>query len=68
MGCIPGRDKVGGKTDVAKWNVEIVHDGLGEAPHQCQALIVPFVLLSALSGQLADAVDKARIIRIVKLC
>jgi MFS family permease len=30
--------------------------------------IVPFVLLSALSGQLADAVDKARIIRIVKLC
>jgi MFS family permease len=30
--------------------------------------IIPFVLLSALSGQLADAVDKARIIRIVKLC
>src|SRR3954471_9235609 len=30
--------------------------------------IVPFVLLSALSGQLADAVDKARIIRIVKAC
>jgi MFS family permease len=30
--------------------------------------ILPFVLLSALSGQLADAGDKARIIRIVKLC
>src|SRR5436305_14071597 len=30
--------------------------------------ILPFVLLSALSGQLADAADKARIIRIVKLC
>src|SRR3954464_1383049 len=30
--------------------------------------IVPFVLLSALSGQLADAADKARIIRIVKAC
>jgi MFS family permease len=30
--------------------------------------IVPFVLLSALSGQLADAMDKARIIRIVKMC
>ena len=30
--------------------------------------IVPFVLLSALSGQLADAADKARIIRIVKFC
>jgi predicted MFS family arabinose efflux permease len=30
--------------------------------------IVPFVLLSALSGQLADAMDKARLIRIVKLC
>jgi MFS family permease len=30
--------------------------------------IIPFVLLSALSGQLADAVDKARIIRIVKAC
>jgi MFS family permease len=30
--------------------------------------ILPFVLLSALSGQLADAVDKARIIRIVKAC
>ena len=29
--------------------------------------IVPFFLLSALSGQLADARDKARIIRIVKL-
>jgi Major Facilitator Superfamily len=30
--------------------------------------IIPFVLLSALSGQLADTRDKARIIRIVKLC
>jgi MFS family permease len=30
--------------------------------------ILPFFLLSALSGQLADARDKARIIRIVKLC
>jgi len=30
--------------------------------------IVPFVLLSALAGQLADTRDKARIIRIVKLC
>ena len=30
--------------------------------------IIPFFLLSALSGQLADAADKARIIRIVKLC
>jgi hypothetical protein len=30
--------------------------------------IIPFVLLSALSGQLADASDKAKIIRIVKLC
>jgi MFS family permease len=30
--------------------------------------IIPFFLLSALSGQLADAADKARIIRIVKFC
>jgi MFS family permease len=30
--------------------------------------ILPFFLLSALSGQLADAADKARIIRIVKAC
>jgi hypothetical protein len=30
--------------------------------------ILPFFLLSALSGQLADARDKARIVRIVKLC
>jgi MFS family permease len=30
--------------------------------------ILPFFLLSALSGQLADATDKARIIRIVKAC
>jgi predicted MFS family arabinose efflux permease len=30
--------------------------------------IIPFVLFSALSGQLADMRDKARIIRIVKLC
>ena len=30
--------------------------------------IVPFVALSALSGQLADMRDKAKIIRIVKLC
>jgi len=30
--------------------------------------ILPFVLLSALAGQLADTNDKARIIRIVKLC
>lgn len=30
--------------------------------------ILPFFLLSALSGQLADATDKARIIRIVKTC
>jgi MFS family permease len=30
--------------------------------------ILPFFLLSALSGQLADAHDKARIIRIVKFC
>ena len=30
--------------------------------------IMPFVLLSALSGQLADMRDKAQIIRIVKLC
>jgi MFS family permease len=30
--------------------------------------ILPFFILSALSGQLADAYDKARIIRIVKLC
>jgi MFS family permease len=30
--------------------------------------ILPFVLLSALSGQLADAVDKARLIRIIKAC
>ncbi len=30
--------------------------------------IIPFFLLSALSGQLADMRDKARIIRIVKLC
>jgi MFS family permease len=29
--------------------------------------ILPFFLLSALSGQLADTVDKARIIRIIKL-
>jgi len=34
-----------------------------------QALfILPFFLLSALSGQLADARDKAKIIRIVKFC
>ncbi len=30
--------------------------------------IAPFVLLSALAGQLADSNDKARIVRIVKLC
>ena len=30
--------------------------------------IIPFVLLSAIAGQLADMRDKARIIRIVKLC
>jgi MFS family permease len=30
--------------------------------------IVPFVVLSALAGQLADTRDKARIIRIVKIC
>jgi MFS family permease len=30
--------------------------------------ILPFVLLSALAGQLADMRDKARIIRIVKFC
>lgn len=30
--------------------------------------IVPFVALSALSGQLADMRDKARIIRVVKFC
>jgi MFS family permease len=30
--------------------------------------ILPFFLLSALAGQLADTRDKARIIRIVKLC
>ncbi len=30
------------------------------------AAILPFVFLSALSGQLADSHDKARIIRIVK--
>ena len=30
--------------------------------------IVPFVVLSALAGQLADTHDKARIIRIVKIC
>ena len=30
--------------------------------------IIPFFLLSALSGQLADMRDKARIIRIVKFC
>jgi MFS family permease len=30
--------------------------------------IIPFFLLSALAGQLADARDKARIIRIVKFC
>ncbi|MFT2520474.1 MFS transporter, partial [Escherichia coli] len=28
--------------------------------------LIPFFLLSALSGQLADTIDKARIIRIVK--
>ncbi len=30
--------------------------------------IIPFVLLSALAGQLADTRDKAKIIRIVKFC
>jgi MFS family permease len=30
--------------------------------------ILPFFLLSALSGQLADARDKARMIRIIKFC
>ncbi|MES2493102.1 MAG: MFS transporter [Pseudomonadota bacterium] len=30
--------------------------------------ILPFVVLSALSGQLADMRDKAKIIRVVKLC
>ncbi|HAV79167.1 MAG TPA: MFS transporter, partial [Erythrobacter sp.] len=30
--------------------------------------ILPFFLLSALAGQLADMRDKARIIRTVKLC
>ncbi|WP_226017094.1 MFS transporter [Novosphingobium sp. FKTRR1] len=32
------------------------------------AFIIPFVVFSALSGQLADLRDKARIIRIVKTC
>ena len=31
-------------------------------------VLIPFVVLSALSGQLADMRDKARIIRIVKAC
>src|ERR1700741_2505451 len=30
--------------------------------------IIPFFVLSALSGQLADMRDKAQIIRIIKLC
>src|SRR3954466_12872871 len=30
--------------------------------------ILPFFLLSALSGQLADAADKARLVRIIKAC
>ncbi|MBY8820872.1 MFS transporter [Sphingomonas colocasiae] len=30
--------------------------------------ILPFFLLSAMSGQLADSIDKAKIIRIVKFC
>jgi MFS family permease len=49
---------------------EILHD-----PHQEQKFtaiasaiyILPFFLFSALGGQLADSVDKARLIRIVKL-
>ncbi len=49
---------------------EILHD-----PHQEQKFnaiasavyILPFFLFSALGGQLADSVDKARVIRIVKL-
>jgi MFS family permease len=44
-----------------------------EAEAQFSALasalfIIPFIALSALSGQLADMRDKARIIRIVKFC
>ena len=31
-------------------------------------VLIPFVVLSALAGQLADMRDKAKIIRIVKLC
>jgi hypothetical protein len=59
VGCIAGRDKVGGKTDVAQWNVEIMHDGLGEAPYQGQALMLKEFLeitLIELSQPAAEAV------------
>ena len=41
--AITGIDKVfevRGKTDVAKWTVEIVDNGLGEAPHQRQTFML----------------------------
>ena len=50
---------------------EIFNDPHGEANFNALATglsILPFFFLSALSGQLADSHDKARIIRIVKTC
>lgn len=47
----------------------IFHDPRAEASFSALAFgisTLPFILLSALAGQLADTVDKARIIRIVK--
>ncbi len=47
----------------------IFHDPRAEASFSALAFgisTLPFILLSALAGQLADTVDKARIVRIVK--
>ena len=49
----------------------LYHDDKAEAKFSAIAsalFIGPFFLLSALAGQLADMRDKARIIRIIKLC
>jgi len=44
-------------------NSETVFSGIATG-----IFILPFFLLSAMSGQLADSIDKAKIIRIVKFC
>ncbi|KHK91092.1 MFS transporter [Novosphingobium malaysiense] len=50
---------------------EVYHSEAQEARFSALAsaiFIIPFFLLSALSGQLADMRDKARLIRIIKAC